>query len=214
MKSTFYILFSVFLIAGTALTATAQDAKRFHIFVEGNETYGETTLPELVIASKMPTQGELKMGKKRLEDLRQLEWSVHKVYPYAKRFGDFMNDVDKQLAALPKNSAKRKLIKAREEELFTKYENDMRHFNEHQGRVFVRLVYRQTGHSMFDIVKEKRTVFTALFWQTATQVWDIDLHTEYHPKENSWDAQIENHVRVLESGGYNKVYKASNYVIN
>lgn len=205
------LAFSVF----SAHNILAQsDMKRFHLIQEDGQTYGETTLPEMVVWAQMPSKSELKMGKKRLEDLRQMEWSVHKVYPYAKRFGDFMNDMEKQLASLPKNSAKRKLIKQREDELFTKYENDIRHFSEHQGRVFVKLVYRQTGHTMFDIVKEKRNVFNAVFWQTATQVWDIDLHTEYHPDRETWDAQIEAYVRQLEGGAYNKVYKTANYVVN
>jgi len=208
-------LIATAIVSLSALSGFAQhDDKKFHIFTENGETYGETDLPEVLLTTRgLDTRDARKMSVKYQEDLRQLEWSAHKVYPYARRFGEIMYDLNRQLAATDKNSAKRKQIKQKEEEMFAAYEAELRKFNENQGRVFVKLVCRQTGQSMYDIVKEKRSAVGAMFWQSLTQVWDIDLKSRYYPTSDEWDIIIEKYVRELESGGYNKVYKANNYVV-
>lgn len=212
MRITAFFPFFVIVLSISALQA--QDNNRYHVVMENGEAIGEAFLPEIVIATEGPSgRSEIKMAEKRREDLRQLEYSVHKVYPYARRFAEILNGIDKELATLDKNSKKRKLIKEREEALFAAYESQVRSFNEQQGRVFVKMVYRQTGHTMYDIVKDKRTTIQAMFWQSMTQVWDIDLHSQYHPASNQWDWLMESYVRHLEQGGYNKVYRQANYVV-
>lgn len=207
-----YLFFQLLLLLPGFLWA--QTGERYRIVTENGESYGETTLPYIEIKDRGPHgRSEEKMAEKYRQDLRQLEYSVHKIYPYAKKFGEILKEVDQQLASTQKNAQKRKLIKAREEALFASYEQQVRSFNESQGRVFVKLVYRQTGHSMYDIVKDKRTALQAMFWQSMTQVWDIDLHSQYNPSANQWDWLIESYVRQLEQGGYNKVYGKYNYTV-
>ena len=67
-----------------------------------------------------------------------------------------------------------------------------------QGKILIKLVYRETGSSTFAIVKELKGGFSAFFWQTLARLFGYDLKTIYDP--NGEDQNIERVVKMINAG--------------
>ena len=59
------------------------------------------------------------------------------------------------------------------------------------GKVLVKLIYRETNTTSYEIVKSHRGKFNAFFWQTMAKMWDNNLKTTYNPANNREDMFIE-----------------------
>ena len=60
-----------------------------------------------------------------------------------------------------------------------------------EGKILVKLIYRETNTTSYDIVKSYRGRFNAFFWQTMARIWDNNLKTEYDPVKIKEDMLIE-----------------------
>ena len=60
-----------------------------------------------------------------------------------------------------------------------------------EGQILVKLIYRETNFTTYDIVRFYRGRFNAFFWQTMAKFWDNDLKKDYHPENNREDMFIE-----------------------
>ena len=61
-----------------------------------------------------------------------------------------------------------------------------------EGKILVKLIYRETSLSTYSIVKSYRGRFNAFFWQTMAKLWNNDLKTIYDPSAVREDYLIEN----------------------
>ena len=52
-----------------------------------------------------------------------------------------------------------------------------------EGQILVKLIYRETGTTAFDLVKELRNGFRAFTYNTIASFFDISLKTEYNPEK-------------------------------
>jgi hypothetical protein len=113
-----------------------------------------------------------------------------KVYPYALKTREIIENLNKQLATMKDESAKKKLIKDTEKMLFSQYESAVRTMTTPQGRLLLKLIARETNKTGYDIIKEYKGAFSATFWYGVGKIFGTDLKSEYH-KENE-DSLIEN----------------------
>jgi len=60
-----------------------------------------------------------------------------------------------------------------------------------EGKILVKLIYRETNKSSYELVKSYRGRFNAFFWQTMAKLWDNNLKTEYDPVNMREDMLIE-----------------------
>ena len=60
-----------------------------------------------------------------------------------------------------------------------------------EGQILVKLIYRETGTTAFDLVKELRNGFRAFTYNTVASFFDISLKTEYNPEKIKEDLFIE-----------------------
>jgi hypothetical protein len=60
-----------------------------------------------------------------------------------------------------------------------------------EGKILVKLIYRETNTTSYDIVKSYRGSFNAFFWQIMAKLWDNNLRTEYDPVNIKEDMLIE-----------------------
>ena len=60
-----------------------------------------------------------------------------------------------------------------------------------EGQILVKLIYRQTGRTAFDLVKELRAGWRAFWYNTTASMFDISLKEEYKPFEAKEDYLIE-----------------------
>jgi hypothetical protein len=123
---------------------------------------------------------------------------VMKVYPYAKLLAVKLSEINQHLATLPTKKEKKRYMKEAEEGLKNDFEKDLKNFSESQGRVFTKLIDRETGHSSYELIKDIRGSFKAFFWQKFARFFGQDLRTKYDP--DGEDAVIESIVRQIEAG--------------
>jgi len=128
----------------------------------------------------------------------KLVYNVKKVYPYAKLAGKQLTIYKKILDTIPTEKARKLYMKKAEKELEAKFGDEIKELTYSQGKILIKLIYRETGNSTFDIVKQLRGGFTAFIWQTLARIFGYDLKTDYDPGGN--DQAIEQIVLMIEAG--------------
>jgi len=199
---------------GKVVAQTSEDlnleGRRFIVYEVDGETYMDGTLEGVDIVAKRPSKARLKRGRRRLAKFTRLRWNVHKVYPYAVKVSEILDEINRELEGITDPKARKAYLKSKETSLFGAYEDDLRRMSRSQGKVLVKLVYRETGTSTFHLIKEMKSGVTAVFWQSIGLLFGINLKMEYDQEE---DAMIEEIVQELERGGYNICYKQYAYVL-
>lgn len=120
-----------------------------------------------------------------------LKRRVFKVYPFALIAKDKLNEIKAGLDSIPKRRKKKKYTKAVAKFVKEEYADKLKKLSMSDGKVLVKLIYRETNISTYDIVKEYRGVFNAIFWQTMAKIWDNNLKTTYDPVNIREDMLIE-----------------------
>jgi hypothetical protein len=65
-----------------------------------------------------------------------------------------------------------------------------------QGKILVRLIYRETNNTSFNHIKEYKGTVNAYFWQSLALLFGNNLKADYEP--NGRDREIEQVVRSIE----------------
>jgi len=137
-------------------------------------------------------------NKRQAVRFDRLVYNVKKVYPYAKLAGERLKYYKTVLDTIPTEKSRKIYIKKAEKELQDQFGDQIRDLTFSQGKILIKLIYRETGNSTYDIVKELRGKFTAFVWQTLARIFGYDLKTSYEPEGN--DQVIEQIVLMIESG--------------
>jgi hypothetical protein len=130
--------------------------------------------------------------------MTRLMKNVKVAYPYAKLAGIKMDEYEEILRQAPDDKTRKQIMKQAEDELLAQYGDELRNLTVTQGKILIKLVDRQTGESTYDIVADMRGEFRAFFYQAFAKLFGMDMKTEYDPEGE--DAEIENVVRMIESG--------------
>jgi hypothetical protein len=128
----------------------------------------------------------------------RLVYNIKFVYPYAKLAGVKLKQIKAVLDTI-KNDKQRKLfLKKSEKELDAQFGDQVRDMTYSQGKILIKLVYRETGASTFSIVKELKGGFSAFFWQTFARLFGYDLKAVYDPRGD--DQGIERVIQMIDAG--------------
>ncbi len=203
MKWVYGLIIWLIGMAGS-ISAQEVDSMNFRVYTHQGETFLDGSINEVVITAPMPTKRELRKGRKRLEKLTRLRWNIHKVYPYAQKVAYILQEVEDSLRRMESDNLRKEFIKNQETSLFGAYEDDIRKMSRSQGKVLVKLVSRETGISTYELIKGYKNGASALFWQSISLLFGINLKVDYNPQE---EEMIEMVVRDLERGGFNIAYK-------
>ena len=131
---------------------------------------------------------------------RRLVSNVRKVFPYAKLASDKLQEYDTLLAYADSDSERRRMMKQAEEEITDRYTEELEHLTFSQGAILIRLIDRETGNTSYQLVQELRGKVRAFFYQGFARLWGYNLKTEFDPKNNPEDEQIEVIATLLERG--------------
>lgn len=162
--------------------------------------YGEM---EMVYVSKLPPDKLAKV----LEAYNRLRNAVYVTYPYAKSAAVIINDVNAQLAGVQSKKQRKAYIKSREKELKTRFTEPLSNLSVYQGKVLMKLIYRETGNNCYEIIKEYRGGLNARLYQTVAFFFGSNLKQEFDIQKNSTDRQIDAIVQEINSSWYNNAYK-------
>ena len=134
--------------------------------------------------------------RKRMEEWTKLRNAVYVTYPYARKAGIILNDINTRLGSMQTEEEKQSYIKTREKDLKKEFTDPLTQLSVYQGKVLMKLINRQTGNNCYNIIKEYKGGFTARFWQTVAFFFNSNLKQPYDPEGE--DGQMENIVKEVE----------------
>ncbi len=172
---------------GKEVTKETDSSNVTYYIVEGDTLARDIiNLDEVILMEKLYFKTET--DRKRYLLLRR---RTRKVYPYAKLAAERLTVMNERLSTLEKNSEKRRYTKIIQNYLEGEFTDTLKNLTRSEGQILVKLIHRQTGHSVFDLIKEFRTGWKA-FWSNVTaNMFDISLKEEYRPFEVKEDYLIE-----------------------
>ena len=120
-----------------------------------------------------------------------LQNRVYKVYPYAKVAAERLTILNKNMSVLKTNREKKKYFKIAEDYMNTEFEARLKKLSRKQGQILVKLIYRQTGITTFDLIKDLKSGWKAFWSNTTAKLFDINLKEKYSPYQVNEDFLIE-----------------------
>lgn len=131
---------------------------------------------------------------KKRQEWTRLRNAIYVTYPYARKAGAIMNEMNAKLITITNKEKRKAYIKSREKELKKEFADPLTNLSVYQGKVLMKLINRQTGNNCFNIIKEYKGGFTARFWQTLAFVFGSNLKQPY----NRFTSENEMEMIVLE----------------
>lgn len=191
----FILFFPLILLSLVDLQA--QEADTLPKTVPGKIIEGDTVpLVEVKSAYVYPPY-EFKNNRQKVKYSR-LVYNIQKVYPYAKLAGEKLKEFQVVLDTISDKREQKRFAKEAEKKLEDEFGDDLRDLTFSQGKILIKLIYRQTGNSSFEIVQELRGKFTAFIWQTMASLFGYNLKTGYDPEGE--DRQIEEIIILIDQG--------------
>jgi Domain of unknown function (DUF4294) len=116
---------------------------------------------------------------------------VLKTYPYATLAAERLTALNKQLETIKKKRKRKKHIKKIQKYMQGEFTDQLKKMTRSEGRILIKLVYRQTGKTVFNLIKDYRSGWKAFWYQTTAKLFKLSLKKEYHPETSGKDFIIE-----------------------
>ncbi len=172
--------------------AEEKDHYRKAIFLQGD------TLPEFRTGAVVVGTDSARMNPAYKERYKELKPKVIEVYPYAEVAGLLLQHYEKKLEGIDMEAREKFYMKKVEEDLKAEFKSEITDLSVSEGRVLVKLIDRETGHSSYEIIEELRGKFPAVFWQGVASVFGHDLKARYDPLEE--DRIVEDIILDIKRG--------------
>lgn len=114
-----------------------------------------------------------------------------KVYPYAKLASERLVSLNDRLGKIKSKRRRKSYTKVVQKYIEGEFSEELKKLTRTEGQILVKLIYRQTGMTAFDLVKELRSGWRAFWYQTTAKMFKISIKEEYHPDEVHEDYLIE-----------------------
>lgn len=167
------------------------DTLKVYAFIVDGDTIPGGRLLDVNMKTVMPEK-----WRKYWAEWSRLRNAVYVTYPYAKAAGQVMNEVNAQLANVTDKDERKRIIKSREKDLKREFADKLTNLSVYQGKVLMKLIYRETGNNCYNLIHEYKGGFTAGFWQTIAVVFGSNLKQNYDPSDK--DKPIEVIVEDVE----------------
>jgi len=184
-----------FLLSPAVSFGQTKQGTKLPYIVEGVDTIPVVNLPDVNIVDYGPDYD------KRLKEYYRLRFNVVKVYPYARLAGIKIRQLNDSLAKIKSDGDRRRYRKQFEEQLRADFGKTIEGLSVNQGKIFIKLLDRETGHTGYEIIKDVKGTFSALLIQTSARIFGHNLKDEYDPQGD--EKQIESIVQQIEAGQIN-----------
>ena len=114
-----------------------------------------------------------------------------KVYPYAKMAAERLESLNERLTEVESKRKRNQYTKLVQQYIEQEFSAELKKFTRTEGQILVKLIYRQTGETAFDLVRELRSGWRAFWYQNTARMFKISIKEEYHPDEVHEDYLIE-----------------------
>ena len=181
-----YLLIFIFLLVVIASIKAQDNDKAYNITVN---------LPAVYVYAKFPFKDE----KQRVA-YNKLVRDVRKTYPYAKFITKTIIETYEIMETLPENE-KQKHLENVKKDLMEKYKPQMKKMTKRQGQILMKLIYRESGSSSYEVIKAVVGSFQATTFNVFAGLFGNSLKVKYEPLGK--DKDIEQIVIYIQQGLYN-----------
>ena len=139
-------------------------------------------------------------SKQKQNAYLRLVRNVKKVLPIAKEANQIIVETYEYLETLPNKKARDEHLKLVEKSIVRDYKPKMKKLTYSQGKLLIKLVYRECDSSTYDIVKAVLGPVRAGFWQAFAWCFGASLKKGYDPE--GVDRLTERVVLMVEAGQF------------
>ena len=86
---------------------------------------------------------------------------------------------------------KKKYTKIIEKFIEKEFAEELKKLTRTEGQILIKLIHRETGQTVFKLVKELRNGFRAFSYNSLAKLFDISIKVKYEPETIDEDAIIE-----------------------
>ena len=131
----------------------------------------------------------------------KLKRRVIKVYPYAIETKLKLDSLNNALDAIGKKRKKRKHVRSVAKIIKEQYAKTLKKLSMKEGRILIKLIYRETGISTYDLLREYRGWWNATMWQTFARMYNHDLRSIFDPVNLREDVFIDKIIEQAKREG-------------
>jgi hypothetical protein len=165
--------------------------------VERNgETLPEIEIKEVAVVGRL--KGSARKEQSQFKKYQRLIYNLKKVYPYAMIVRERLSKVNAELARINDDKDRRMYIRSVEKDVFGEFEDDVRDMTITQGKLLLKLIYRETYNTSYDLIRQYRGGINAAFWQGIAKIFGTNLKSEYDPYGE--DLLIELIIQDIQAG--------------
>ena len=199
------LLAVVFLFANNHAIAQTEYGANDTIVHEAIVYNGDTI--ELKTLSGVYLYGHMSNAQRNAASAyNRLRNAVYVTYPYARKAGIVMNEMNERLAGIKDDSERKKYIKSKESVLRKEFTEPLTNLSIYQGKVLMKLINRETGNNCYEIIREYKGGLTARLYQTVAFFFNSNLKQPYDAETE--DAVVEKLVKeVQRMYGYKDIRK-------
>lgn len=114
-----------------------------------------------------------------------------KVYPYAIVASERLSKLNERLKLINTRAGKKKYTRLVEKYIEKELSAQLKKLTRTEGQILIKLIYRETGETVYDLVKKLRNSLRAFSYNSLAKLFDISIKTGYDPVQDDEDAIIE-----------------------
>jgi len=182
-------LFFLFLFS-TLISSSQQidnDTATDYIRIEGDTIVkGSIGLNEVLLLPRRPFKNSEQIRKYLI-----LKRKTIKVYPYSVMASKRLKSLNNRLLIIKTNRERRRYTRMVQKFLEDELTPELSKLTKSEGQILIKLIYRQTGITTYNLVKNLRNGVKAFLYNTTARFFDLNLKTEFNPEIILDDYYIE-----------------------
>ncbi len=182
-------LFFLFLFS-TLISSSQQidhDTATDYIRIEGDTIVkGSIGLNEVLLLPRRPFKNSEQIRKYLI-----LKRKTIKVYPYSVMASKRLKSLNNRLLIIKTKRERRRYTRMVQKFLEDELTPELSKLTKSEGQILIKLIYRQTGITTYNLVKNLRNGVKAFLYNTTARFFDLNLKTEFNPEIILEDYYIE-----------------------
>ena len=118
-----------------------------------------------------------------------------KVYPYAILASKRLTELNKRLPLIKNRARKKKYTKIVERYIEKEFSDELKKLTRTEGQILIKLVHRETGETVYRLIKKLRNGFRAFSYSSLAKLFNISLKEAYDPINIVEDVMIEDVIK-------------------
>lgn len=161
--------------------------------LEGNDSIQYVEMNNVYVYGPMTFKND-----KQRDAYNRLVYNVKKVLPIAKEVNAAVMETYEYLQTLPDKKSREEHMKLVEKSIKAEYTPRMKKLTLSQGKLLIKLIFRETNSSSYQLVQAFLGSTKATFYQAFAWMFGASLKKEYDPQGK--DRLTERVVRLVEAG--------------